>query len=384
MTSAQAGGDATARRRAEFRLIASDIRWSWAVARDAAAQVIQSPMPLLCVIPLLSLIIYESQRYLIEAQPALAQSLELQYSSTIEQSRHRTKLFDDTHLGMDGVAEYFSEDLMAAHRTKFIESVRYIPLASLWKSDLGLTGYRNRQIATTFVIHFNLGTSPDMITRDNPAEPQGMGVDMGGYLAALAPAFENQFPDLDWTPGSFLARINADQLTQGDVRSSKYFGSLFGGKLPVGILAALDAFRCALNTIAVLISADMSMDSAPTIFKFRFITLYHVLTGLQQLRSVHSQVLDAEADRKLTELENHPTTLLLRSDNARWFRNTLIHYGLSSQCPTTALNPGGPLSGLADFYFPTRGFKPLATQIQEHVDLVAELLDDWATPRTQK
>jgi hypothetical protein len=378
MTTGQPASDAAVRRTAEFGLVASDFRWAWGVARDAAAQVISSPFPMLCVMPCLSLIIYESQRYLIRVEPALAEHLTVQYADTIEQSRHRMKLFDDTHLGMAGVAEYFSEDLMAAHWTKFIESVRFIPLASFWKSDLGLSTYGDTQIATTFVIHFNLGTSPDMITRDRPAEPKGMGVDIGGYLATLTPVFESQFPQLDWTSGSFLAQIHASKLAQRDVRSRKYYDSCFGGQLPMGILAALDAFRCALNTINVLMSADTSPDSAPTLFKLRFITLYHVLSGLRQLHTSHSQWLDEYADRRLTDLENHSTTTLLCTDNARWLRNTLIHYQLASQCPTTALDLGRPLSGLADFYFLDVGFETLADQIQEHAELVAGLLNDWA------
>jgi hypothetical protein len=371
-------GDAAIRRGAEFGLVASDVRWAWVVARDAAAQVMSSPIPLLCVMPYLSLIIYESQKYLVGVEPALAQSLVLQYADTIEQSRHRMKLFDDTHLGMAGVAEYFSEDLMAAHRTKFIDSVRLIPFASLWKADLGLSTYSDTQIATTFVIHFNLGTSPDMITRDNPADPKGIGVDMGGYLATLTPVFESQFPQMDWTASSFLAQIDSSKLAQRHARSKRYYVSRFGGQLPTGILAALDAFRCALNTINVLMSADTSPRSAQALFKIRFITLYHVLNGLRQLHNSHSQLLDEDADRRLTDLETHPTTTLLRTDNARWLRNTLIHYQLASQCPTTALDLGKPLSGLADFYFATIGFEKLADQIQEHAGLVAGLLNDWA------
>ena len=174
--------DADLRRAAaELRLVASDIRWAWGIARDAAAQVIASPIPLLCVMPYLSLIIYESQRFLVGCDPTLAHTLALQYAEVIEQSRHRIKLFDDTHLGMEGVAEYFSEDLMAAHRARFIQSVR-LPLASKWKSDLGLYRYDGRQVATTHVVHFNLATSPDMLRRENEGESKGVGEDMGGTL----------------------------------------------------------------------------------------------------------------------------------------------------------------------------------------------------------
>jgi len=373
----QSASDSALRQAVELRLIATDLRWCWGIARDSAAQIISSPFPLLCVLPYLSLIIVESQTYLIRVDPTLAQNLTLQYADVIEQSRHRMKLFDDTHLGMEGVADYFSDELMAAHRTKFIESVR-LPFAAQWKGDLGLSTYDDRQIATTHVIHFNLGTPPDMIIRKKPMEPKGMGVDMGGYLATLTSVFKSQLPQMDWDAGSFLARIDPGKLEQKDVRSTKYYRSLFGGRLPIGILAALDTFRSALNTIDVLMAADASPDSAEALFKIRFVTLYHALRGLQQLQSAHSRVLDSGAERRLSGLQLHSTTSMLQSDNARWFRNTLVHYKLATQCPTTALDFGTPLSGLVDFYFPGVEFTQLANQIQEHAERVARSLDEWA------
>jgi hypothetical protein len=369
--------DADLRRSAELRLVASDIRWSWGIARDAAAQIISSPIPLLCVMPYLSLIVYESQKYLVEWEPTLAQTLALQYADVIEQSRHRIKLFDDTHLGMEGVAESFSEDLMAAHRAMFIQRVR-LPLAALWKADLGLFTYGGRQIATTHVVHFNLGTSPDMLRRSHENVTKGVGEDMGKYLAVLSDALKPLFPQLNWDVESFLGQIDSSRLTHKDVRSSKYYTSHFGEQLPVGIVAALDAFRCALNTIDALISTDTSPGAAEAIFKIRFVTLYHVLKGLQQLHSVHSQVLDQEADQRLIDIEQHATTLMLQTDKARWCRNTLIHYGLSNSVPTVDIDPQKPLAGLAVFYFPGVGFSKLATEVQEHAELVARSLDDWA------
>ncbi len=368
--------DAELRRAAELRLVASDIRWSWGIARDVAAQVISSPIPLLCLMPYLSLIIYESQRYLVGWEPTLAQTLALQHAHVIEQSRHRIKLFDDTQLGMEGVAKYFSEDLMAAHRAKFIQSVR-LPLAALWKADLGLYAYGNRQIATTHVVHFNLGTSPDMLRRGNENVTKGVGEDMGKYLAVLSGSLKLTFPQLNWDAKSLLSQIDSGQLAHKDVRSSKYYPSHFGGNLPIGIGAALDAFRCALNTIDVLISADMSPEAAEAVFKIRFVTLYHVLKGVQQLHSVHSHALDQEADQRLIDIEQHATTSMLLTDNARWCRNTLIHYGINRSVPTGDLDLLKPLAGLAEFYFPGVGFTKLATDVENHAELVARSLDEW-------
>jgi hypothetical protein len=80
-------------------------------------------------------------------EPLVAQSLELQYGEVIEQSRHRVKLFDDSHLGMQGVVDYFAGALVPAHKKKFVDQVR-LPLAKYWKTDLGLFTYHGEQIGT--------------------------------------------------------------------------------------------------------------------------------------------------------------------------------------------------------------------------------------------
>ena len=91
--------------------------------------------------------------------PTLAQSQPCSTPGCIQQSRHRIKLFDDTHLGMEGVALTTSDDSMAAHRARFIQSVR-LPLAALWKADLGLFTYGSRQLPRPTLCISTSGTSP--------------------------------------------------------------------------------------------------------------------------------------------------------------------------------------------------------------------------------
>ena len=184
---------------------------------------------------------------------------------------------------------------------------------------------------------------------------------------------------MNWDADSFLGQIESNKLAYKDVRSNKYYTSRFGGRLPGGIVAALDAFRCALNTIDVLISADTAPEAAETICKLRFVTLSHVLKGLQQLHFIHSQAFDQDPDQRLIDIEQHPTTSMLLRDNARWCRNTMVHYRLSNSVPTSALDLQKPLARLADFYFPGVGFTSLARLVQEHAKRVAESLDEWAT-----
>jgi hypothetical protein len=325
----------------------------------------------------LSLIVYETQGYLVNLEPALAEALTLQFSDLIGLSRNRIKLFDDNRLEMDGVASYFSRGLIPAHRAKFVESVR-LPLASVWKTDLGLVDWAGKRIATTHSVHFNMGTPPEMLNDQSGVMPTGIGEDLGRYLAGLSGAFRDLMPQLDWEGSSFLKLFDPSVVTVTDVRSAHYYQSLFGRRLPIGTIAALDAFRCSLRTIDVLLSADTSTEAQGTLFKIRFVTLYHVLSGLSQLRSAHASELDGDDIDLLARIEQHPTSVILRSRQAGWLRNTLVHYGLSKQYPTSAIGLWLPLAGMVDFYFVQVGFVDLAAALEEHVDRVAGWLDDWA------
>jgi hypothetical protein len=374
----QPPSDADLRGAAELTLIASDIRWAWCFANDYVAHPDSSPHPLLCTLSYLSLIIFESHSYFSRADPTLGKSLALQYSTVIQQSRHRIKMFDDNKRGMEGISKYFSDGLIAAHHDKFIGSVQ-TSLPESWRTDLGLTTYDGRQVATTHVVHFNMGTPPNMLTNQITNLPKDIGEDMGRYLATVTALLKTAVPQLSWDMASFLSLIDASKLAVRDVRSSEYYGSRFGGQLPIGLLAGLDTFRCTLNSINLLISADTSANAAETQLKIRFVTLYHVLNGLQELRAAHSKSLNAAAIKRLQQLEQHPTSILLRQPSLKPLRNTLIHYGLDTRLPSTAIDLSKPMAGLVDYYLPNIGFTDLATKLREHTERVASSLNAWAT-----
>lgn len=120
-------------------------------------------------------------------------------------------------------------------------------------------------------------------------------------------------------------------------------------------------------------------DSVEALFKIRFVTLYHVLKGLKQLRTAHLSSLDWNANQRLVEIEQDRTTTTLLTDNGRRYRNTLVHYGLNNNVPTGVLDLERPLAGLTEFYFPRRGFSNLAIEVKRHAERVSKSLDDWAS-----
>ena len=319
------------RRSAELRLVAADLGFGRRFIEDAVTRADQGVIPIFCMVSYLSLIAYESFSYLTKADPSAARALALEYGSVVAQSRHRIKLFDDSHLGMYGVSQYFGETLTNAHQRRFLGNT-WLPLARRWETDIGLYFYGGRLISTTHVAHFNLGTAPGMLDEDPGELLHGIGADMGRYFGGLA-------RELDWRGQSFLTFIEPNNLRSRDVRSWDYYGHAFGGGLSVGLAAALTAFRCSMNTLDALLSLDNSKESEETSFKLRLVTLYHVLAGLRELRNSPEAELTDNSRGLLIDIDSDPASALFLRPSTKLLRNTLVHYGLDSRLPTVSLDP---------------------------------------------
>ncbi len=358
--------DAGFRQAAELRLIAADIHWAWRFGWDAARGDAALGIPALCLTSPLSLIIYEARRYLARIDPALP----LRYAEFIEQARHRIKLFDDTHRGMEGIIES-AEAIIAAHRS------HYVGLAGRSADDLGLYEYRGKLICTSHVAQFDIGTPPDFIGADDrTATSRGIGFEFGQYIRSLGDPIREIFSDWDWDGQSFLTTYDEGRVDFIDVVADNYYEERSGAGLSAGIILALEICLCKLNTIEVLLSDDPSPWSVEFLFKLRYVTLFHILRGLAELRAERAQNLTQGQVDLLGRLEEHPTTLLLLSQPGKWLRNALVHYQIAYQVPTSVLDYSRPFAGLVEFYF-FRDFAVVAAEIREHAESVAQELDQW-------
>jgi hypothetical protein len=58
-------------------------------------------------------------------------------------------------------------------------------------------------------------------------------------------------------------------------------------------------------------------------------------------------------------------------------RNTLVHY-VPPKRVRAQLSLDRPLCGLVDVNYPDYGYDRLSTAVDDHVQFVAQLLDDWS------
>jgi hypothetical protein len=371
MTSNPSPSDDDLRRIAGLLLLVADIRWAWRIANDSIKLGSSAVTPLHCLVSNISLVIHESHRHLIEVDPSLASVLAFEHANIIEKSRHRIKLFDDTSLGIDGVSKHLSDDILKAHDRRFLP-------ARLWKGDLSISMYDDNEIGTSHVRLFNMGTSPRVLWPGGGRLLRDTWREIGGYLAALVAAFRDQLPDWNWDHGSFLDAFVPERLNDKDITRRAYYRSLYGGRLPLGIRASLDVFRCNLNIVNSLLALDSTPETEGVLFKYRLVVLYHVLRGLSDLQRSYSDDLDEDEKTRLADLAAHPTSVLLEKQESRWLRNVLVHYGVGNRIPAASLKFDQPLVGLVDFYHPALGFSGMTSLLDDHAIRVAKSLEQWA------
>jgi len=330
-------------------------------------------VPLFCMNNYISLYIYESHRALKEFDPARAAQLDYDNSVTIERVRHTIKLFKDTAQGkgMVGVAKYF-EELSAVSRQYFLSSV-WLPPVRRWVKDLGVWSYHGRLVTTSHVASFYLGATPQDVANPKSLGPafKAVGESQGKYVAD----FLGEQP---WQGSpTFVDAMNLGEIENKDVKTAEYFAGAFDPSFDEGLIGALMAFRCALNFLDVMLAGDTGDDSAEAVFKLKYVTLYHVIASLEELKKHHAANLSARSSGILDAILSHSTTVLMMARSSAGLRNNLIHYRPVARM-ASQLSLSLPLCGLVEAYFPGYDFATLSQEVNEHTVRVAELFEGWA------
>lgn len=196
----------------------------------------------------------------------------------------------------------------------------WLPLARPLEKDLVLWRFRGRLVSTSHTASFFLAFPPQAFKNLDALGPElhAIAVEQGSYIAAAAEG-------LPWQGQTFLDAMQKTDLTENEVRAEKHYRRSFDPALREEIKASLTAMTCALKTVDVLLAADTSRSSAITLWKLRYITLHHVLSGLRKLDVQYGAELRPPDRALLKEILDAPTSNLILQAHGG-FRNTLVHY----------------------------------------------------------
>ncbi|MCX5441185.1 hypothetical protein [Streptomyces sp. NBC_00063] len=326
----------------------------------------------LCVAPFMSLVIYEASK----KTSFLSASKEIGLSEDVNEvcgrARHSLKLFTDTNGGIDRQLTHFEQDIMK-EQSKYFLGNTWLPLARFLETDLGVFTYEGQIITTTHSATFHLGIPSDRLFRDGfAAVMQPILQQMGRCLGALgAGGYTGE-------PSTFASYVSDSSLRNRDVRAAKHYGRSFNGPETPYINGTLTDFQAITNFIASLLIAGADPLSLEySLFKIRYIALFHVLASLHVLQGRLDMGLSRRSSEVIEKIVGTSEAQIVTDPSTRGFRNTLMHYA-----PTDAmldeLDLRAPLFGLVAVSFPNHDFRSLSALVDQCIRDTARELNQWA------
>jgi len=329
------------------------------------------PVASLCLVSYLSLFAHESYQRLKASQPALAESVSSDTSAIIKRSRHSLKLFEDTERRLTGQLAYFRDEIIDAHKARFLGKTWFWP-ARFLETDLGLYLYDGIPISSTHAATLALGFEPQaLLDKGGSTLVRDTFTECGRYFALLGAT-------VDGHAVSFASSFDHTRLKAKDVRSTRYYTRIFNGASTPEINALLDVFRVSMNFVNSVLPVDSTLDSYQTIFKIQFLTLYQVIRSLDILRQQRRNQLSTASIDAIRSIVDTVESRILTDGQARPFRNTLMHYGPDTRIDLTAADLQAPLYGLVNICFPDHDNASLDTLLTDHIARTARILNDWA------
>jgi hypothetical protein len=270
-----------------------------------------------------ALITYEAAQFIMKKEPSEASKFKSDYADIVKQSRQRMKIFDDKLLGVKGVGEVFSNTLVPEHLKKMSED-HIVPLPRWMWSDISLyvDGASGIPISSTHLASFSSGiTNPKDLFSGKVAH--GLGEHLGRFMAYFAGKAVNPIS------------VSAPNITVRDIRYEDLYSLENYGSSEVSVNAGLSVIDMKLNFLAICLK---DYEESFTLFKWKFLTIYHAISSLTQFAKTVDFKNLSEGKKALVELVlASELSGLMQSDEAKILRNTLTHYGIDSRVNSSAL-----------------------------------------------
>lgn len=321
-----------------------------------------------CTLQHLALINYEGRKYLERFDPGQLPAVPSLEGDAVRASRHANKLFLDTARYVDGVAEHYGLISKQHHDVFFADARgRFGRLLDWLRDDLGIVRYRQHLIGTTHTVHYNSGLPPEVFGLAT------MGQRMHEMARGMA-AFAQPDPD-SAAEGTvcWLDLVDEHEVESSDVKSLRFYGGVFAGKVPANMAAALISVQAACSTTDLLTGETPRLPDGSwpvPVLKLRYITLFQILESLKYLTEEHGMTLPGPVFFS-------PEVQEVLSPGGRALRNTLVHYGVI--IPGVASLPVDlPLFGLVEHFMGGLKYDELCTMVDDLLRDSSEFIREWS------
>jgi hypothetical protein len=239
--------------------------------------------------------------------------------------------------------------------------------------------YDRHLISSSHAAQFNLGYEKEYLPEDADISATfrhlsfSFGYDIGGYLGQLG---EYLSPSTD-----FLARhvprygINDKLIKYRDVKSERYYLSVFNGPTSKRINFSLSLLLYALNYLQYILGNLMAEDP-DTSFRMKFVTLYHVASSLRQLQNyLYPQGVLTDKSKECFKriLSDKELKRIISESN---LRNVFVHYRID-KFRDEDLDLDTRMYGLIEASFNNHSFTSLDELLDRQIARVSRILEEW-------
>lgn len=331
--------------------------------------------------PYFSLFVVEAHNYLNRNLPNYNNSLSNQINAIITAARMRVKYFDDTLKGVSGtfnllewVSDFHEEWYIKRHKGVLSPIQRYL------QDDIGVFFYELHIIGSTHTGILNLGfaqgdlpnTSESISTHISKLS-FSIGEGFGSYISNICSLPEFAVTDTDF--GKFTYSITEEELKYKDDKSDKLLQSIFNKSTSAETNLSLLWFLTQVNYLQYILTSSVVAEHY-TLFKIKYILLYHLVSSLQKLRN-DKQSASLLTSRSVTYIENIILDIpLAELISKRHFRNILVHYGIPTALDSI-LSPQIEFYGLVEHFFNGDFYSKVLEQVNYQLCRISQILEEW-------
>ncbi len=332
------------------------------------------------LIPYLSLFVVETYNYFCSSFPNFANVARRKHEDILCASRTRVKLFDDTRKDVVSQVDHLRWILDFCHswmNSKHVGLLGWVK--RLIQTDMGLFFYGDHLVCTTQAALFNLGFEKGDLATTQRGEPvdlphlsRSIGYDIGEYLGFLLDRSADTSNKSNTTLCAY--HLTNSQFQCEDHKAQQYLRDMYNGKETLHLNSCLLLFLTTINFL-VYVFSQLVINSPDTWFKVKFITLYHVISGVKKLQNYFYKRFSKRSkgylsrligDSEMKELLNHKLP----------FRNIMVHYEIRD-VPEGSLDPSVRYFGLVESCFDGLRFRDVNEMIDRQLLRVSNVLEAW-------
>lgn len=327
----------------------------------------------------LALVAYEIRNYLGRETASSRRGEKWSYDLALAESRHSTKLFNDTQKTQLELLAEFSSGAVR-DRNWYLQNnrapwlFRAISKLGVLVNDTFVMFYGEKIVCTSQSINFHAGLGPNAKQEETTERAR----ELAAYISEVS-----SLAGVDHFDDDYPRRWDSRQLLLRDAKYAKLYPAMFPG-VPLAEAIALSILQTDLVSLQLMREFVHTSDPlAPTAFKFRFAGVWQVMETLRAIGAKESDLgLSAAIRRDIQALLRDKQTDLMRSKGARLLRNVLVHYGLGSIDPSD-LNWDDPVLGLPELLLDGMNWLALDQMLDEQVTALLDMFATWASPFAQ-